>query len=469
MRRFLIPVLTAFFFLSPGRACARFDADPGGSIFDLAAEAVISVPAPPKARSAAGNPWTVHKEITPLAPKEWTVMVFINAKNNLEGAGLYNVNDMEKIGSAGELNIVVEMGRMKGQKEGDSALDGDWTGARRYLIEKDADTSAVNSPVLMSASEIDLGDYKRTVDFVRWAKVNFPARRYMLIIWNHGSGVMDPKTDQKGISFDDETDNYVRTPQLGLILKEAGRVDVLAFDACLMQMSEIAFEVKDGAEVIVGSEEIVPGSGYPYSLFLGAMADRPGMNAEEAGAATVDAFKAFYDAQRGRKGAQLSAIRTSKLDGLAERLSGFARAARETGAAAALKAARDGVLRYDILGVKPDPRMRRSFYGDLSHFARLVGANLKGDQAGVAELRARSADLREFIDKELVINNKASRLNRVRRELSESGGISIYLPPVDTGIAQGGLEGVFEGKYTDLVFDKATGWYDFVTFLYGVK
>src|SRR3989338_7673669 len=65
------------------------------------------------------------------APKEWTVMVFINGKNDLELAGLYNVNQMEKIGSTKDMNIVVEQGRMKGQAGGDTDLDGGWAGSPR--------------------------------------------------------------------------------------------------------------------------------------------------------------------------------------------------------------------------------------------------------------------------------------------------------------------------------------------------
>ena len=468
MRRVLSSVLTVIFSLSLGRAYAQFDTNSGGSMLDAMSRITIPVPAKPQAGPAAKNGWKIRKTIKPLAPKEWTVMVFINAKNSLEAAGLYNVNEMENVGSTRDLNIVVELGRMRGQESGDTDADGDWTGARRYLIQKDTDTSAVKSPVLMSAHTIDLGNYERARDFVKWAKKYFPAKRYMFIINNHGSGFLDPVSERKGISFDEEfSDNYIRTPQIGLILKEAGKVDVLAFDACLMQMPEVAFEVRDNAEVVVGSEETIPGYGYPYSLFLDAMAKRPGMNAEEAGAVTVETFKQFYDEVK--KGTQLSAIRTSKLDGLAAHISGFAKLAQEIGDIDALKAARDGVIRYDAIGPGSDPEMKISFYGDLSQFAQLVGANLTKDHAKVAELRAEASKLQEFIDVELVINNKTSLQNRVGRELSESKGISIYLPPVETRITQTKLEGIFESKYADFAFDKATGWHDFVTFLYGMQ
>ena len=440
-----------------GNALAQFEPNSGGSIYDTISNGVVPLPAKPAAASTRG--------VKAPAPKKWTVMVFVNGKNNLEIAGLYNVNQMEKVGSTNDMNIVVEMGRMAGQSA--AGMDGGWTGSKRFYIQKDTDTNTINSPVVMTTDKVDMGDYKRAVDFVTWAKKNYPARRYMLIIWNHGSGWMDPRKSEKGISFDDETGNYIRTPQIGLILKEAGKVDILAFDACLMQMAEVAYEVKDNAQVVVGSEETVPGLGYPYSMFLGAMAKNPDMTTEGTGATMVEAFKMFYDAVK--KGAQLSAIRTSKLDGLAVRVSEFAKLAEVVADTTSLKAARDGVIRYDAIGAESDPKMTISFYGDLSQFAGLVAANLKQDGEKAVALKASAAALQDYIDKELVIDNKASLQNRVGRELSESKGFSIYLPPVETRIAQEKLEGIFEGKYGDFAFDKATGWHDFVTQVYAAK
>jgi len=390
---------------------------------------------------------------------EWTVMVFINGKNDLELAGLYNINMMEKIGSSKKMNIVVEQGRIAGHTD----LDGDWTGSRRMLIKKDSNENKITSKVLMKTPTVDMGDYKRVVDFMKWSKEKFPAKRYMLIIWNHGTGWMDPRTEQKGISFDDETGNYIRTPQIGQILKEAGKVDVLAFDACLMQMAEVAYEVKDYADVIVGAEETVPGLGYPYDLFLGAMDKKPEMTNEQVGGIMVEAFKLFYDAAK--RNANLSAIRASKVGGLAQRMGSFARLAKEVGDLDALKAARNGVIRYDAVGEGSDPQFTISFYGDVAQFAKLTADNLK-EHPKAAELKASAAALGDFIDKELVIHKGASGKNRVGREMSESRGISVYLPPVETRITQAKLEGIFEAPYTGFAFDKAAKWHDFVTFVY---
>ncbi len=448
----------------------------------LTAPAILS--AGPMKIDFAGNSYSADNPAVPTvaikaaavtpakaAPKKWTVMVFVNAKNNLELAGLYNVNQMEKIGSDANINIVVELGRMKGQA-GDTDLDGDWTGAQRIFVQKDKDENVITSPVIERLAKVDMGDYKRAVNFVAWAKKNYPAQRYMLILWDHGSGWMDPQQTtnaSKGISFDDETNNYIRTKQIGAILKEAGGVDVLAFDACLMQMGEVAFEVKDNTKVIIGSEETVPGLGYPYAAFLGALAKNPVMTNDSFSKAVVASFKSFYDTNK--KPTQLSAIRSDRLNGLALKIKDFAAAAKDAGQPEALKAGRAGVIRYDAIGAQSDPKMEISFYGDLHQYAGLVAAAMKGDALATksADVKAKAAALQTYIDRELVIANGTTGTNRVGRAMSDSRGISVYLPPVEARIAQAKLEGIFEGKYTDFVFNAATGWHDYVTFLYGVK
>ncbi|MCX5792835.1 MAG: clostripain-related cysteine peptidase [Elusimicrobia bacterium] len=446
---------------------------PGLAPFSRALEFNFAGVSYKSAPAAVSAPDMVNTKSAAPKVKEWTIMVFLNGKNNLELAGLYNVNKMEKVGSDANINVVVELGRMNGQAAGDTNMDGNWTGSRRLYIKKDKNDMVVTSPIVQKAPVVDMGDYKRVVSFVKWAKESYPARKYMLVLWDHGSGWMDlrarqePKAERKGISFDDETGNFIRTRQIGDILKEAGRVDVLAYDACLMQMAEVAFEVKDNASVIVGSEETVPGTGYPYDLILGVLAQKPALSAEDMGILTVEAYKAFYEAMK--KGTQLSAIRAAKLGDLGTKLAEFSALAREVNDAGALRAARAGVIRYDMLGVELDPKMSISFYGDLHQYAGLMAAGLKSNDGKAAALRQKAAALQQFIDKELVIDNKATGNNRLGRPMAESRGISVYLPPAETRVAQAKLEGLFEGKYGEFRFDKDVHWHDYVTYLYGVK
>ena len=44
---------------------------------------------------------------------DWTVMVFLNAKNNLEPFSFLNFDQMAKVGSTDRVNVLVEYGRPK--------------------------------------------------------------------------------------------------------------------------------------------------------------------------------------------------------------------------------------------------------------------------------------------------------------------------------------------------------------------
>ncbi|NLH39889.1 MAG: hypothetical protein GX445_07500, partial [Elusimicrobia bacterium] len=174
---------------------------------------------------------TVDKSVHSKAQKEWTVMVYLNAKNNLEPFGISDMNEMEMVGSNDNLNIVVQFGRIKGY----DTTNGDWKTTRRYYVTKDTDTKTINSQMVADLGKVDMGDYKSLIDFGKWVKQNYPAKKYLLVVWNHGSGWEKsmglPIT--KGISYDDETGNHINTPQLGMALKEIGKIDILNFDACL--------------------------------------------------------------------------------------------------------------------------------------------------------------------------------------------------------------------------------------------
>mgnify|MGYP001572267149 CR=1 FL=1 len=137
------------------------------------------------AREVAGAPVQAASRLWPWPSKaDWTVMVYINAKNNLESYGLFNVNQMEMVGSTSKVKVAVELGRLGTY----SSADGGWRGQRRYIIEKDNDTDHISSPALQDIAQADMGDWRHLVDFVAWAKKAAPAKRYMLIVWNHGSG-----------------------------------------------------------------------------------------------------------------------------------------------------------------------------------------------------------------------------------------------------------------------------------------
>ncbi len=366
------------------------------------------------------------------AQKEWTIMVFLNAKNDLERFGIQDMNEMERVGSNSKVNIVVEMGRM----EGYDSSNGDWKGVRRFYIESDIVRdplgTTINSPMIENLGSINMGDYREVIKFVKWAKTRYPAKKYMLILWNHGGGwTKDNPVADKGISYDEETGNNIDTPQLGKIVREAGKLDILASDACLMQMAEIAAEVRGGADFLVGSEETEPGAGYTYYKILAPLAVNPYMTPEALSKLIVIAY---WDSNFiGRGVATHSSIRMSQVDGLMRKMDDFARAAMASGEKAKIKEARDAAQKYAIDDNK-----------DLKHFADLTAAKVS-NQA----LKTAAANLSSFISSSLVIENKTSIIPS-----SNSNGIAVYAPA-----------SFVDGDYNEIKLAKDTQWDEFLRWM----
>jgi hypothetical protein len=286
MRKITLSVTAMAMFASVAAAQVNFDK--GG--FNLQNE--LSGQEAPLVSAPAAEKGIFDWLLGPKSPAEWTIMVYVNGKNNLEKFAIGDLNEMEMVGSNSKVNIVVELGRMDGYDDS----NGDWKTTRRYYVTKDNNTATIGSKMLKDLGSIDMGDYKNVIDFGKWAKAAYPAKKYMLIIWNHGSGWEKGMEQRitKGISYDEETGNHINTPQMGQIFKGIGGVDVYGSDACLMQMAEVDYELKDSVQYIVGSEETEPGDGYTYNTFLGPLIAKPAMTPEELGLAAVKSYGDHY-------------------------------------------------------------------------------------------------------------------------------------------------------------------------------
>lgn len=368
------------------------------------------------------------------APADWTVLYFINGKNDLESSAMMDMNQLELAGSGARVKIAVELGRMNGQ-DGDDQSEGGWTGVRRYLVQKDADTSRINSPVLEDRGRADMGSWKELADFIAWGKANFPARRYALVLWDHGNGWEQVSAandagyyDLKSFSLDDETGNEFSLPQLAEALRRTGGVDFLMLDGCNMGMAEAAYELKDVARVMTASEETEPGVVVRYAQFLGLLHARPWMGPEEFAANTVRAYRDYFTDMGGdTEGAPAtqSAVRLYEMRAFAGKLDAWAAAALKEDPAVLRAAA----ARAKFFG-EYEP------YKDLCDFVTLAGEGTR-DPA----LRALSRDLVSFVKERLVVENWAQD--------AVSHGVAIDVPSV------------YRPLYDGLALSRDTRWDDF--------
>jgi Clostripain family len=383
---------------------------------------------------------------------EWTIMVFLNAKNNLEPFSFKNFEQMAKVGSTDKVNVLVEFGRPLHHYTLES---GGWSKTLRFRVEKDMEP--LENAAVEDLGATNMGDGAALADFVTWARKNYPAKRTMLAIWDHGQGwrrrqllnlrperaalrrivrsrelararlgdklgSLEPIPDDnrvygafRYVSHDEDTGDklYNREIQDALAsLVQTTKIDVIGFDACLMAMLETAYALRDSGAVMVGSEELEPGDGWSYDNFLQPLvADPGGTDAAGLGSLMVEGYRKYYG---DRDATTLSAVDLSKTATLANAVSRFAAtAARNLDAhLPVLKQARDACENY------------APGYGlhsiDLGRFLDQVAKS----PGATNTLASRASTARDALH-DLVIDNYASTW---RQGDFGSEGVAIYFP-----------------------------------------
>jgi len=231
-----------------------------------------------------------HHEFEKPLKSSWTVMIYAAADNSLSEYALKDIQEMAKVGSNENVTIIVQLDEL-GEKEK----------TKRLLIKKG---SVENVGALLLNVKLDSGDAQTLIDFCKWGIDEYPAEHYALVLWNHGSGVLDPAPGRsfnvaelfiknpstyqlevdrsisfiewirrRGICFSDTRRTYLNNQDLmralNAITDHLGRkIDVIAFDACLMAMIEIIDTVRFYADYMVASQEVEPGDGWHYEKVL---------------------------------------------------------------------------------------------------------------------------------------------------------------------------------------------------------
>ena len=384
----------------------------------------------PVAVSAPAPAVAAVPQDAPAAPREWLVMVFINGVNDLGILGFADksINDMEKVGSTNNMAVVVEYGILGVTDPYGGNRDLNFQrGSKTILVTQDGDDSKITSQPFYTSNDADMGSAANLVRFAKRGLRKFPAKKVALVVWNHGAGRL-------GIAYDDASQNHMEVDQLGKALAQVKqalghKIDVFATDACLMQMAAVAYELKDSASVIVGSEETIPGDSYPYAAILGPLAANPGMSAEALGALMVDAYGAHY-----HDNVTLSAIRSSALPGLVPLVNAWAGAVQNDPKAMAAAVSENTVnATYNFA-----MRDSKDLYDYLT--------NLNGQLAAGSAARYQGARLQAYIANTLLIKTT------VMPSLPQAHGLSIYIPEMRYNSA----------NYEKLAFARDTLWDDFL-------
>ncbi len=260
---------------------------------------------------------------------KWTVMVYMSGDNDLES---YIVKDLEEElaldGSSTDVQVVALADRIPG----DDASRGDWTTTKLFHVT--AGMTATPENAVADWGERNFGDPQTLVDFVTWAKAEYPADRYALFLWGHGWNWHTSWT------MADETDADILVPhEIAAALPSLGFIDVVGVDGCSGISIEVHALWRGYTTALVGSQDSVDWDGLEYELIIAALHAKPDMSADEL--AVVSSQSASVNRERtwsavavdGRWDALLSAVdewSLALLDGLADNRSDYVRAMRST-------------------------------------------------------------------------------------------------------------------------------------------
>jgi hypothetical protein len=376
---------------------------------------------------------------------KWTFMVYLAGDNNLEDYGAIDLGEMKKVGSSADLSLVAQFDRMSDQV------------TRRYHLTAG---ESLDADCVATLPKTNTGDPQVLIDFVTWACTAYPADHYALVLWNHGAGWKDEdiyhiakarglagriprgqvraltsgrvgralffttveqmavEATERAILFDDSAADFLDNIEMKRALQQAapafkGHLDLLGFDACLMSMLEVHYQLRDTCKVVVGSQEVEPGDGWPYDDILTRLAADPAMTPEVLGQAIVQAYVGWYQAGYPSLDVTQSAIGLSRIEPVAAAITGLADVLEE-----AMTTTKTLGLLFKAL------RSAQSFsdrdYVDLAHFCGLLA---ESDKKGAIGAAARAVV-------ELLAGESSPVIAEAHHGtmVKHAAGLSIYLP-----------------------------------------
>lgn len=253
---------------------------------------------------------------------QWTVMIYINADNNLSSAGADDLSEMEAVDLNGsKINVIVLI---------DQSSNGD---TKLYKVGYGSSTRLSSTELGISATgndELDMGDYNTLSKFIDFGKINYKAKKYAVIIWNHGSGWRSSSGNgspagYKAVSSDDTNGNIMYNHEMAQAVAGKG-LTIIGFDACLMGMLETAYEIRNHAQYMIGSEDNEPGDGWDYTAWLNAFKNSAKTPVDFINA-VVNAYAAQYSST---SKTTLAGVDLTKIDNIMEKLNAFSTKLRNT-------------------------------------------------------------------------------------------------------------------------------------------
>lgn len=262
--------------------------------------------------------------------REWTFLVYMAADNDLEAASIQDFNELEAVKYK---NIPITILVLVDRSPSYDNSNGNWSGTRLYEIKTDPNgldgiirSKKLEFPELgLSLDEdvnINTADYTVLRKCIDFTQTQYPAKKYGLIMWGHGTGWRGGESytpaQEKAFAIDETSESYMRNAELGKALV-GKKVDLVCFDTCFGGILETAYEIKEDASCMIASETTVPANGWDYTSLFNSFI-KTDLTTEDFGLCAIEQFKSQYE---GEQRVSLSVIDLKQIQNVKSALDSF--------------------------------------------------------------------------------------------------------------------------------------------------
>ena len=207
------------------------------------------------------------------------------AEPELAGCATNDIKEMTNAELSDKIKIIIQTGGSPAWK----LTEANPNRSQRFIADKDG------LRLLEDNHFVNMGEAETLSDFFRFCEKTAPADHKIAVLWDHGAGAFGFAADrlyggdsltlkEMNQAFADVYPNNPADPAF----------EVIGFDACLMASLEVAESLYGYGKYLAASEEVEPGQGWDYTVWLNALSKDLALNGAQVGKEIADSFIDSY-------------------------------------------------------------------------------------------------------------------------------------------------------------------------------
>ncbi len=212
------------------------------------------------------------------AKNSWKVVIYMQADNNLASYAFWDLAEIQQ-NISDQIPVLVHLDlpdkenlyHLKVQRDEKEIVFSKeefdkWSieNIQQHIVKKIPETN-------------DQNQQESLLSFLIESEKEYPTENTLLVFWGHGEGYsFDQNSAFGGIALDENPKSKLTISEINDVIsaynKESNKeLNIVAFDACLMQTLEVMSEFNSEVKFIVGSTQIQDYRGLPYDQILSYM------------------------------------------------------------------------------------------------------------------------------------------------------------------------------------------------------